>query len=187
MFTSRVSPKIEQWAASYLYASIKHLRGIKGNPSKERMFSNIFGYGQEMTLALIQTESITRKLLKAPPPERRALAKRYNIGENYPLECQELRDVLTTPITMWKKVKLALTKISKGVCKWWLDTRYQGHTRNHGVVKCTCLNNPTITQTHVVHCERFANCYLETAREKETTVDEIKNKLMERDFDRDTK
>ena len=140
-----------------------------------------------MTLALLQTESITRKLLKTPPPERRALALRYNVGEDFPTECQELNEALTIPNMMWRKVKLALTKVTRGVCKWWLGTRYQGHTRNNGVVKCTCLDRPTLTQTHVIHCERFANCYLETAREKETTVEEIKHKLAERDFDRDTR
>ena len=88
---------------------------------------------------------------------------------------------------MWKSAKSVLTKVSNGVTKWWLNTRYQGHTRNHGVVKCTCLNRPTLTQTHVIHCERFANCYLEAAAERETTVEQIKHRLAERDFDHDTK
>lgn len=72
------------------------------------------------------------------------MALRYNIGEEFPLDSQELLDTLETPTMMWKKAKLALTKISSGVYKWWLNTRYQGHTRNHGVVKCTCQTQPTL-------------------------------------------
>ena len=88
---------------------------------------------------------------------------------------------------MWKKAKLALTKISSGVYKWWLNTRYQGHTRNHGVIKCTCQTQPTLNQIHIIHCQRFANCYLEAAAEKGKSVQEIKHMLAVRDFDKDTR
>ena len=89
-------------------------------------------------------EAIVRKLLKTPPTERQAIKGRYNLGNDIPLSTDELQEILQRPREMWKTAKSALTKVSNGVTKWWLNTRYQGHTSNNGVIKCTCDGTTTL-------------------------------------------
>ena len=86
---------------------------------------------------------------------------------------------------MWKRAKLVLTKASDGLFKWWINQRYQGHTRSYGIIKCTCDNQTTLNQTHIIHCPRFRPSYALTADEKDVSIQQIKHKLASREDDLD--
>jgi len=87
---------------------------------------------------------------------------------------------------MWRRAKLVLTKSSKQVFKWWTSTRYQGHTRSYGTIKCTCDNRTTLTQQHIIECPRFRDCYTQTAMIHNLQVPEVKQRLAKREEDYNT-
>ena len=42
VLSTRISEKMKKWSKSYLYQSIKMLRGITGNPNTDTMYLQIF-------------------------------------------------------------------------------------------------------------------------------------------------
>jgi hypothetical protein len=173
------------WAKGYLYRSIKALMGITGKPSTDTVYNATFLETQDTVMNLIWTQSIANRLLKTPVDQRESVASRYNLSNQIPTSTEELLDILQRPKKMWKNAKLVLTRSSNQVFKWWTATRYQGHTRNYGNIKCTCDNRTTLTQSHIVVCNRFRGCYDQTALEHDMQVQEIKSVLSERTEDCD--
>ena len=153
------------WAKGYLYRSIKALMGITGKPSADTVSNATFLETQDTVMNLIWTQSIANRMLKTPIDQREAVASRYNLSNQIPTSTEELLEILQRPKRMWKNAKLVLTKSSNQVFKWWTATRYQGHTRSYGNIKCTCDNRTTLTQPHIVVCNRFRGCYDQTALE----------------------
>ena len=135
---------------------------------------------------LIWTQSIVNKMLKTPVYQREQLASRYNLTDQIPTSDEDLRYLQHRPKEMWKRAKQVLTKSSKQVFKWWTSTRYQGHTRSYGIIKCTCDNRTTLTQQHIIDCPRFRECYTQTAAIHNVEVPEIKDILQERKEDYNT-
>ena len=137
--------------------------GILGNPSTDAIYHSTFLESQGDTLNLIWTQAIVNRMLKTPVLQRAALAKRYNLDGQVPSSDEELLALLQRPKEMWKKAKMVLSETSSQVYKWWASTRYQGHTRSYGTIKCTCDNTTTLTQQHIIVCPRFRDCYAQTA------------------------
>ena len=120
----------------------------------------------DQTLNYIWTQAIINRLLKTPVAERGQILLRYNLdSDEIPTDTSELMEISKGPQKMWKDAKLVLTKASIGLFKWWINQRYQGHTRSYGTVKCTCNNTTTLNQIHIIHCARFDPSYAATAAE----------------------
>ena len=124
VLTSRLADKLQSWAKGYLYRSIKALMGVTGNPSTDRVYQTTFLESQDDTLNLIWSQAIVTKMLKTPIPQRGLLAQRYNLSDQIPTTDEELRTLLDRPRVMWQRAKLALTRSSNQVFKWWVSTRY---------------------------------------------------------------
>ena len=181
VLASRLSTKIKTWTTSYLYQSIKNLMAIKGKPSTERVYHSVFLRNKATTIQNIWSHSIVNRLLKTPLDERDALAARYNLGNDNALDYETLVNMQNNAVDMWIQAKLMLVNASPGLMKWWANTRFQGHTKSVGVIKCTCLGQPTVNQVHIINCSRFNSCYAETAAEHNVTPGHIKHILSERD------
>ena len=124
VLTSRLADKLQSWAKGYLYRSIKALMGVTGNPSTDRVYQSTFLESQDDTLNLIWSQAIVTKMLKTPIPQRGLLAQRYNLSDQIPTTDEELKALLDRPRLMWQRAKLALTRSSNQVFKWWVSTRY---------------------------------------------------------------
>ena len=186
IMTTRISEPMKKWAQSYLYRSIKTLMGISGNPSTDSVYRSTFLETQNDVVNLIWTQSISNRMLKTPVDQRESLANRYNLTNQIPTSTEELVHLTKRPKEMWQRAKLVLTQVNKSVFKWWAATRYQGHTRNFGTIKCTCDNRTTLTQIHIIHCPRFGHCYEQTALEHGISQQTVKHRLAEREEDSDT-
>ena len=98
--------------------------GVTGNPSTDRVYQTTFLESQDDTLNLIWSQAIVTKMLKTPIPQRGLLAQRYNLSKQIPTTDEELKTLLDRPRLMWQRAKLALTRSSNQVFKWWVSTRY---------------------------------------------------------------
>ena len=98
---------------------------------------------------------------------------------------EHLQNINNKAIEMWEDAKLVLIHATPGLMKWWAHTRYQGHTRAAGVIKCTCERRPTLNQIHIIHCQRFQQAYQETATQLMITTGEVKVNLAARKVDVD--
>ena len=186
VLTTRISDRMKQWSQGYLYRSIKMLRGITGRPSTEVTYQQTFQFNPDETLNYIWTQALVNRLLSTPVAERIQILRRYNLDtDTVPTDTNELLEAARGPKEMWRQAKLVLTKASSGLFKWWINQRYQGHTRSHGVIKCTCDHQTTLNQTHIIHCPRFRPSYALTAAEKDVSIEQIKHRLAAREDDLD--
>ena len=97
---------------------------IKGNPSAERIYHSVFLKNKETTIQNIWSHSIVNKLIKTPFDEREAMAQRYNLGDDNPLDYESLTGMQNNAVEMWAQAKLILLNASPGLMKWWANTRF---------------------------------------------------------------